>query len=602
MFQKLGYHGDLHSFENLRRAVEKLPPELKRDWGEHVIEMEPARPSLIQFDLWLKKQVRIALNYVTVSKGSKRATTERRQVKVRDERNPTMQRIALVTDADTTARNSCLCCGETHMLTSCSEFLKKTADEKVALVASSRCCFFCLKKNHTAKQCKFARACGVDGCKMRHHRLLHGSNPIARGEVGSADKRAAEGNGSATARVVATSGGRGQSTTLLQLVPVKILGKHGKQKTVCALLDPGSQTSLCCEDVIEELDLAGESQLLRLQNVEGCGPARHTTRLQMKVASIENGDLITVPEAFSVKDIKVTAPYVQKRSSWTHLQDVQLPKCDGKVELLLGANVIEAILQLEVRVGKPGQPVGIRTAFGWTLSGSVSELVPGHLRSVMFQSTLTNTSDSFLQDWWTTESFGTKFEGSSRSQEDDCADKMMRNTLCNRGNRYEVGLLWRSDEVQMPDNFSMAYQRLQSLERSLARDPKKAEAYSKTLMEYVANDHARKVTPEEQARQCPKRWLLPHHAVMSPTKTKVRVVFDAAARYCNMSLNEALMKGPHLLQNLVGVLLRFREERIALVADVEQCSIRSKSVRRTSQLLAFSGEIWTGLSLQTCTR
>ena len=49
----------------------------------------------------------------------------------------------------------------------------------------------------------------------------------------------------------------------------------------------------------------------------------------------------------------------------------------------------------------------------------------------------------------------------------------------------------------------------------------------------------------------------------------MRVVFDCAARYNGRSLNDALMSGPPLMNTLVGVLIRFREERIALVGDIE---------------------------------
>ena len=51
---------------------------------------------------------------------------------------------------------------------------------------------------------------------------------------------------------------------------------------------------------------------------------------------------------------------------------------------------------------------------------------------------------------------------------------------------------------------------------------------------------------------------------------KVRVVFDCAARFRETSLNDQLLQGPDLMNNLTGVLLRFRQERVALVADVEQ--------------------------------
>ena len=36
-----------------------------------------------------------------------------------------------------------------------------------------------------------------------------------------------------------------------------------------------------------------------------------------------------------------------------------------------------------------------------------------------------------------------------------------------------------------------------------------------------------------------------------------------------ISLNKALLTGPHLLNNLAGVLLRFRNHKFAIVADIE---------------------------------
>ena len=48
------------------------------------------------------------------------------------------------------------------------------------------------------------------------------------------------------------------------------------------------------------------------------------------------------------------------------------------------------------------------------------------------------------------------------------------------------------------------------------------------------------------------------------------MVFDCAARFRETSLNDQLLQGPDLTNNLTGVLLRFRQEPIALVADVEQ--------------------------------
>ena len=49
---------------------------------------------------------------------------------------------------------------------------------------------------------------------------------------------------------------------------------------------------------------------------------------------------------------------------------------------------------------------------------------------------------------------------------------------------------------------------------------------------------------------------------------KNRVVFDCSARYGQVSLNQELMSGPDLTNQIVGILLRFREGRVAFMADI----------------------------------
>ena len=61
---------------------------------------------------------------------------------------------------------------------------------------------------------------------------------------------------------------------------------------------------------------------------------------------------------------------------------------------------------------------------------------------------------------------------------------------------------------------------------------------------------------------------MPHHPVLSAHK-KLRVVFDAAAKFRGTSLNDQLVNGPDLLNSLVGVLLRFRSDQVAIMADIE---------------------------------
>ena len=52
---------------------------------------------------------------------------------------------------------------------------------------------------------------------------------------------------------------------------------------------------------------------------------------------------------------------------------------------------------------------------------------------------------------------------------------------------------------------------------------------------------------------------------------KTRVVFDCAAKHKGTSLNDQLLTGPWpaLTNSIIGVLMRFREEQVALSADIE---------------------------------
>ena len=68
------------------------------------------------------------------------------------------------------------------------------------------------------------------------------------------------------------------------------------------------------------------------------------------------------------------------------------------------------------------------------------------------------------------------------------------------------------------------------------------------------------------------QWYLPHFPVIRNDKTtsKVRIVFDAAAKQDGKCLNDAVLPGPKLQRELVNVLCRFRSAPVALSADISQ--------------------------------
>ena len=75
--------------------------------------------------------------------------------------------------------------------------------------------------------------------------------------------------------------------------------------------------------------------------------------------------------------------------------------------------------------------------------------------------------------------------------------------------------------------------------------------------------------------------------MLNPNKPdKVRVVFDAAAKFHDASLNDMLLTGPDL-NSLVGVLLRFRDFPIAVCADIEAMFHQVRVTKPDTDALRF---------------
>jgi len=135
---------------------------------------------------------------------------------------------------------------------------------------------------------------------------------------------------------------------------------------------------------------------------------------------------------------------------------------------------------------------------------------------------------------------------------------------------YQLPLPFRNTNVMMPNNRIQALQRAEGIKRRMNRDVKFKQDYTAFMSDIISKDYARKVLPVHKADPG-KCWYLPHHGVYHPRKPhKIRVVFDCSCQYKGQSLNHELMQGPNLTNSIVGVLIRFRKEQFAVMADIEQ--------------------------------
>ena len=86
----------------------------------------------------------------------------------------------------------------------------------------------------------------------------------------------------------------------------------------------------------------------------------------------------------------------------------------------------------------------------------------------------------------------------------------------------------------------------------------------------VSREVAKKLTLKELKEYKGPIHSISHHEVLKPESksTPVRIVFNSNARDMGHAPNDYWAKGPHLLNDLLGTLIRFRENKISTIATV----------------------------------
>ena len=161
---------------------------------------------------------------------------------------------------------------------------------------------------------------------------------------------------------------------------------------------------------------------------------------------------------------------------------------------------------------------------------------------------------------------------------------------------------WIKDPYLLPDNQFMASATLRSTERRLAQNPKHSELYSRQMEDMLNRGAAREISEEELSRYKGPIYYISHHAVLKPESksTHCRIVFKSSTKYKGYALNDFFAKGPSLLNQLVGILLRFRQNRIGFIGDISKMfhSIDIPLVDQMTHLFLWRG-MNTGIKPKT---
>jgi len=478
---------------------------------------------------------------------------------------------------------NCYYCNSNHKVDSCEEFKNLNGEEQFKFIRAKKLCDNCLSSFHFAAGCKRKRECTVQGCEIKRKHMTSIHNAVLAFE----ERRNEQCKGMANAdnahnqrqfAGLVRQTGAGCHNQALSIVPVKVKAK-GKKKIIetYALLDSGSTATFCSDNLLKRLGEEGRICQLSLATIDGVKENRKSSVTSLEVLDLEEAVIVSLPNVFSVQNLNIAKDAIARQedvNEIAYLQGVQLPKAIDYVEvsLLIGVDVPEALQPVEIRKSRNGGPYAVKTLFGWTLNGPLNRCSEDQH---CFFTSATTSSDELLSiqlKRYFNQEFNESIAvaGKNMSVEDKRALQIFEKSAQLVKGHYQIAIPWRQNQPCMPNNRKIAGQRLRYLKRRLDHDPVLRKKYTNFINDLLDKGHARTVPDQQLNCSDENIWYLPHHNVVNAKKPdKVRVVFDCAAKYHGESLNDKILQGPDLTNSLIGVLCRFRQEGIAMMADVE---------------------------------
>lgn len=607
------------SFEN-RKLLVKLPEWLVTRWNRIVVEKRDYShtfPLFKDFVDFINKEAKIASDPVTslVSlKGVGSSINDPKPVNRGPQRQNPVRGRTLLTESEckssinVASKSVCVVCKKSHDVESCKMFLRKSLDERKSFLKEKGLCFGCLSEGHISKYCKKRRKCNK--CSKFHPSCLHigqnvDTNKESNGVLRSDNQNTAVASNDKGSHSGSSFFNRSTSTSLCSMVvPVYLSHRDtpSNERLVYALLDTQSDTTFALESTCQALGLSGADVKLSLSTMFAENKVVDSQRIQgLMVRGINSDEKVSLPDTYTRSIIPANRSHIptpEMANSWPHLQELAdhlMPCTDNEVGLLIGYNCPAALVPLEVLASVDDGPYGQRTRLGWGIVGVVStcsdendligashhmltqevpadvSLQGSHFVSFAFKTCVREIKSSDVLRSMERDFCDLDSDDDAYSQEDKRFLNLLENCVLFKNGHYEMPLPFKSTDVILPDNKSVAQRRLELLKRRLTKNQRFAGHYREFMEDLFHKGYAEKVSNAQEISSDGRLWYLPHHGVYHPHKPdRIRVVFDCSSTFKGESLNSHLLQGPDLTNKLVGVICRFRKEPIAIMCDVEQ--------------------------------
>ena len=535
--------------------------------------------------------------------------------------HPLFSRQALKNFKANTVRASVCCslCKDTkdHSTNSCPILESLGIDERYKKVFQEQLCFACLtpiSDDHNGKTCSRKLTCNI--CWSDHPTILHntdtsdtttdtGETITDTGETITETSDAQPSEETApSAKTCAASDGAGQTTMCVVLVHICHEKAPSRGKMCYALLDQDCTGCFASSSLLSEIAPAAQGNAT--VNIHTLNSSIETSTESFTGITVRPSHIHA--QQYGNNELKLPTTYAMDKmpfgredmatsdtvKRWEHLKEIArfLPtyKADIPFGLMIGGNCPQALEPHQCIASKNNGPFAYRTMLGWVVVGPASSAVGlGNSKKCMYtqvrlrlqdvatgepsnhyllpsNSLRDTTISKQLKAMYSTE-FDEQFaENKALSVEDKRFLQILDEGVRKVDGHYEAPVPFRSSNVFLPENKEYVLRRLFSHKYRMQKDPSYKSEYSAGMAKLIRERAERCSTSSEDAG----KWFIPHHAVRLKGKA-LRIVFDCSATYEGYSLNNELLQGPDLVNQLVGVLARFRREPVAYSADLEAC-------------------------------
>ena len=461
----------------------------------------------------------------------------------------------------------CRFCLGDHFSINCSEYT--TVDKRRQQAKKLNLCYNCLLSNHAVSECKNAGRCRK--CSKKHHSTLcfEGSK-YDKKPVNDSKKSENENSKNTSAMTIASASSLNNNvTSLLPTANLKILSDN-KISTHRALLDNCSQSTFILKKLANYLNLEICDEInLEIDGFESVGKLKNYDVVKLNVKTntgVVNIRAVVVNNLPTRVTMNGRSELIKKlkNSQNLDLADDSLGDVINNLELIVGMDNYYKFIDGNKLSDDLYQ---VSSNLGSIITGTIPHATNSSTNSTILNINVQSGGlDEQLRNMWELETIGIK---DTNSDEQSALEKFKSNLSFSEG-KYQASLPWKDEDLNIPTNKTMAFQRMKSIWAQLQKDPQKLEIYDGIIKTQLESGFI-EIAPENSNSD--KLHYLPHHYVTkeSSSTTPIRMVFDCSSKSKDSkSLNDCLFTGPSLVNDLGAVLLRSRLGSFLVSADIEK--------------------------------